>query len=115
MRKIKEISMLTGWSDAYIRFLNTEIRRAGYNLIGTHEGMCLSDSLADRHYQVEKMLKQARDMEKTAEMMLKGEHQELSEDAAALLALYPHKSIRSYEIPEQTQFDFIEVRDGKIV
>ena len=54
-------------------------------------------------------------MEKTAELMLKGEHQELSEDAAALLALYPHKSIRSYEIPEQTQFDFIEVRDGKIV
>ena len=47
MRKIKEISRLTGWSDAYIRFLNTEIRRAGYNLIGTHEGMCLSDSGVD--------------------------------------------------------------------
>lgn len=118
MVKIKELARIFGWTDAYVRYLNREIRSAGHNLIGTHDGMILSDSMEDRFYQVKKMLKQASDMEQTAALMLKGEHTELSEDAQKLFDYYNanHKqSLREIEIPEMKKFDFIEVRDGKIV
>ena len=115
---IREISRITGWSDAYIRDLNTEIRRAGYWLIGTHNGLFLSTSLADLHYQVNKMNGQAGDMMITADAMNSGQRkpiEEMSDDARRLYFMYAHGTLREYEFPELKAFDFIEVRDGKIV
>lgn len=110
-KKIKEAAEHFGWSDAYVRYLNREIREAGGNLIGGHDGMYVSDSLADRHHQAQKLIKQAERMINTADLMVKGEHLPLSEDAEMLFAWYPRGRRFEYETPELKQYDFIEVRD----
>ena len=110
---IKEESKIVGIDEALIRRAHHNLRCKGYGVIGSQKGMYKSYSPSEKMKQAEKLIKMAADIQEAAEGLLKGELGELDEIETVVWNLLPEKRY----VPEvyQTEFEEIEVRDGKIV
>lgn len=102
-----------GVDSAVIRRIHHNLRAKGYGVIGTTTGMYKSTSPEEKIRQAEKLLGIADKIREAAEGLIKSELGELTDEEKAVWELLPEKRY----IPEvwKTEFEEIEVRNGKIV